>query len=167
MREIFNRYWIDEYGVITSKVTRDLSTGEQKIIQPFYDKDGYKRVSLVTDKGRKKFRVNRLVAFAYIQNPQNKPFVNHIDGNKQNDYVENLEWVTASENKIHALRTGLETRTRWTYHIYDEQRLVKVCKSYEECKDFIGCGKSSVQDAIHKGWRIFKRYTIKQHYNYS
>lgn len=107
MRDLFGRYLISEDGIITSKITKNTLTGEQKIIVPFLDRDGYKRVSLVTDDGRKKFRVGRLVAMVYIPNPDNKPVIDHVDCNKKNDSKNNLEWVTVSENTIRAIENGL------------------------------------------------------------
>lgn len=65
-------------------------------------KQGYLIVHLCKDRKVLSFRVHRLVAVAFIPNPDNKPFVNHIDGNKHNNCIENLEWVTAVENVIHA-----------------------------------------------------------------
>ena len=56
---------------------------------------------------RKDFKIHRLVAIHFIDNPDNKPFVNHIDGNKLNNNVNNLEWVTEKENTQHAIKTGL------------------------------------------------------------
>lgn len=59
---------------------------------------GYLRVDLFNEDGRKHFKVHRLVAEAFIPNPENKPQVNHIDGNNQNNSITNLEWVTNAEN---------------------------------------------------------------------
>ena len=60
----------------------------------------------------KHFRINRLVAQAFIPNPDNKPFVNHIDGDKTNNNISNLDWVSPSENSFHAYQTGLRTGNR-------------------------------------------------------
>lgn len=64
-------------------------------------------VRLLKHGQRKYASVHRLVAKAFLPNPNNYPVVNHRDGNKYNNHVSNLEWVTYSENNLHALRTGL------------------------------------------------------------
>jgi len=82
----------------------------QKILKQTISKTGYYTVSTRFG-GRtgvvKCFKMHRLVADAFIYNPLEKPVVNHIDGNKLNNNVGNLEWVTDSENSRHAHRTGL------------------------------------------------------------
>lgn len=77
-----------------------------KCLKPF-DNDGYLRVAFNCNNQYKRFLVHRLVAEAFIPNPENKPFINHIDGNKRNNNIDNLEWVSASENTRHAIRIGL------------------------------------------------------------
>jgi len=72
------------------------------------DTKGYRQVTLPYGDGRiKMYKVGRLVAENFIVNEIENLQVNHIDGNKINDSVENLEWVTGSENMLHAYRTGL------------------------------------------------------------
>ena len=93
-------YTVDIFGNV-----KNLLTG--KIIKHYISEYGYHNVYLYKDGKKKGKRVNRLVAIAFIPNPLNKPQVNHIDGDKDNNNVWNLEWVTNKENSIHAGKTGL------------------------------------------------------------
>ena len=73
-----------------------------------YDKQGYQRVGLYTGNYKSKtIKVHRLVAETFIENTENKTDVNHIDGNKSNNNVYNLEWCTRSENIKHSFKIGL------------------------------------------------------------
>lgn len=73
--------------------------------------NGYQRVVLCLDKnGGKYYYLHRLVALLFIPNPNNLPYINHKDGNKSNNCVDNLEWCTKSENEKHAWRTGLKNK---------------------------------------------------------
>ena len=82
---------------------------KERILKPRENKNrnGYYELSLRKDGKEKRFKVHRLVACAFIENPYNKPEVNHIDGNKSNNCVFNLEWATSKENKKHAWNIGL------------------------------------------------------------
>ena len=68
---------------------------------------GYLGFNLVKDGKSKTSKVHRVVANAFIENEHNKPEVNHKDGNKHNNHVSNLEWVTKGENQSHAYKSGL------------------------------------------------------------
>lgn len=70
----------------------------RRILKPMISNAGYERVDLFKNKNRKQFSVHRLVAMTFIDNPDQKPFVNHKDENKTNNSVDNLEWVTHVEN---------------------------------------------------------------------
>jgi hypothetical protein len=71
------------------------------------DKDGYGLLHLYKNNKNHTRKAHRLVLQAFVPNPENKPQVNHINGNKLDNRVENLEWCTDKENKIHAFATGL------------------------------------------------------------
>ncbi len=83
-----------------------LNLKSRRILKPSLNENGYLYVSLWKDKKGHTRIVHRLVAEAYIPNPQNKPFVNHIDANRANPHKDNLEWCTQSENIQHAYRIG-------------------------------------------------------------
>ena len=79
-----------------------------KILKPRISQKGYLTVLLCKDNIGKEYRIHRLVALAFIPNPENKLEVNHIDGKKQNNCVDNLEWNTRSENIKHAFAHDLK-----------------------------------------------------------
>lgn len=94
------------YSVSDEGQVRNDNTG--KILKQQIQ-NGYCHCGLSINKKQKRCRVHRLVAQAFIPNPENKEYVNHKNGDRQDNTVENLEWVTASENAIHAIKTGLRT----------------------------------------------------------
>ena len=65
--------------------------------------EGYQRIVLMKDAIKKRYMCHRLVAETFIPNPDNKPFINHINGNRSDNRVENLEWCTQSENERHSI----------------------------------------------------------------
>ena len=97
-------YSVNEIGYVRNDITN-------YILKPAIQQ-GYAHVTIYINKKGKRVKIHRLVATAFIPNPENKPYVNHIDGIRSNNTVENLEWVTASENTQHAVNTGLFLSTR-------------------------------------------------------
>ena len=95
-------YQVSNYGRVKSSYR-----GLNRILRPTVNPDGYIYFRLSLQNNLKGKLAHILVATAFIDNPKNKIQVNHIDGLKWNNYVENLEWVTPSENQYHAYRTGL------------------------------------------------------------
>jgi hypothetical protein len=84
------------YEVSDAGEVRNIVTG--KVLKPGLTADGYHRVTLYIDGAESKWLVHRLVALHFIENPENKPDVDHIDRDKTNNHVSNLRWATCSEN---------------------------------------------------------------------
>lgn len=105
----------ESYEVSTWGRVRSLNykgTGKIEIMKQKEDKYGYLVVRLYKNGKRKEYFVHRLVAIMFIPNPYNKPTVNHINENKHDNRVENLEWATQKEQINHGTRTERQAKTR-------------------------------------------------------
>lgn len=112
----FKGYFIGRDGIVYSNLGQGNRNKDKTVplyeIKPRRGKTGYMRVymrSVVTGKRVDRY-VHRLVALYFIPNPENKQYVNHIDGNRANNSIENLEWVTMKENNNHAEKYGRARR---------------------------------------------------------
>ncbi len=134
----------------------------EKLLTPHIDKLGRKQVALCLDGGIKAIRVHRLVAKAFIPNPENKPQVNHLDNNPSNNNVSNLEWCTPHENTQHMLKQGRcnpPVGERQGKHVLSNEIVSKIkelqnTKTYIEISHMFGLNKTTVYDIIkNKTWK--------------
>jgi HNH endonuclease family protein len=121
------RYEVSDTGIVFS-INK---SGKEKILKHFITDDGYHRVVIHLHGVKYTKQVHRLVAMAFIPNPENKPQVNHINGNKDINTVENLEWNTPKENIEHAWAHGLSHPAYCENHpnaVYTDEQIHNVCK---------------------------------------
>lgn len=155
-----SNYFVDTDGNIYGK-SKKLKTNQVH--------GGYSSVLIsYHNKEKKRWLVHRLVAELFVPNPENKPLVNHIDGNKQNNKVENLEWVTYKENNNHARRLGLYSDEEGTLFsaVFTREQIIRVCEMLAEGRrdvditEATGVSKSGVQNVrSRKQWtHISKDY---------
>lgn len=78
------------------------------ILKQTVRKDGYHAISFCYKRKHVNYLIHRLVASHFVKNPESKPQVNHKDGDKSNNFANNLEWCTPSENMLHSYSTGLQ-----------------------------------------------------------
>lgn len=119
------KYQVSNFGQVRSfkyKTPRILRAGLMQ---------GYLGVQLCKNGTIKTCKVHRLAAQAFIPNPDNKPQVNHIDGDKTNNRVDNLEWCTGAENATHALVTGLQKSGAKLYNAkFTDEQASEILKLY-------------------------------------
>ena len=132
-------------------------------LQLSLDQYGYKQVILVNNGVRKRHLLHRMVAQAFIPNPENKPQVNHLDENKTNNNVSNLEWVTSKENINHGTRTE---RQICTQRIIQKSRPV-ICsngviyRSTREASRLLGLDNSSLNKVLKGKRKTVGGFTFK------
>ncbi|EQB34794.1 hypothetical protein M948_20655 [Virgibacillus sp. CM-4] len=154
--EGYERYQISNFGSVIGMKGRMKSRANAR---------GYFIIGLrkPNDRKQRMFSIHRLVAEHFIDNPYGKNYVNHIDGDKSNNTVDNLEWVTQSENQIHAYTTNLQVKTpeqveRMKYYAKKKRRPIRVVnkklgidKTFESIKDaseHIECNEKTLRNTL-------------------
>ena len=125
---------------------------------------GYYRVSLYNQGQRKRYFRHRLVAEQFLDKLEGKDFVNHIDGDKSNNSLENLEWVSQSENEKHAFENGLKQKTNKPFIIEFVNGDIKEYENQYVCAKEIGCSQSSVKNWLNGQRNPRPSYGIKKIY---
>lgn len=160
--ETFNR----ELEINTNGTVRYSDT--KKYVTYRFRKDGYISNYITIKEGLYASRLNhRLVAIAFIDNPENKPQVNHIDGVKDNNRVSNLEWVTPSENIQHALSHGLFNGQCEYKLTYDDAVVIRAKlsdgKSVTKIAEEYGVSTTAIRDIKHN--RSFLHEKVYKNFN--
>lgn len=153
------RYQVSNLGNV--RITSYRNTGMKRLMKISLTNCGYCKVELYRDKKGKMQYVHRLVAMAFIPNPHNKPQVNHIDGNKTNNSVSNLEWASASDNQLHSIAHNLREPSPMTGRfgksnptskpIYQYDLTGKIIKRWDSISDacrYLGVSHSSITQCL-------------------
>lgn len=142
-------YTINTEGIVAA------SNGKTRI--PYKNHRGYLRINLSKNNKVKSFSVHRLVAAAFIDNPDNRPDVNHINGIRDDNRVINLEWCTQSENQIHAFNIGLQKGNMGSANgsskLYesDIKHIRSICGvSHKFIAEIYGVGRRTIDRIIEK-----------------
>lgn len=144
IREIGTTYYITQDGKCYNSITGKYLKGQEN------PKNHYISYNLTLPSGKKKrCYAHRLVALAFIPNPDNKTEVNHIDGNKLNNCVGNLEWATPAENKQYAIEKGLKA-TKKIYCFSKDKKLVAIYKNMREASSAVGLSVGAIQQEVTK-----------------
>ncbi|WP_053032139.1 NUMOD4 domain-containing protein [Staphylococcus haemolyticus] len=158
-------YQVSNLGNIKSidrsiKRSTSLMKLKNKPISQYVGNRGYPMVSLCINGKCKRYLVHRIVAIAFLPNPLNKAYVNHIDGNKQNSNLENLEWSTPTENSIHAHKHGLANVARGERQHSSKLTVDRVkyiresSKTVRELSIMFNVSKQSIRDVkMKRSWK--------------
>jgi len=163
IKETNNRYSISNLGnvkknkeLITRKNGRSQVINE-KLLTPIPNNSGYLKVRCNIEKGIvKNIYIHRLVANYFINNPEKKPQVNHINGIKYHNNVENLEWCTSKENINHAWKTGLSSPTNNIKIIIRGKEF----NSILEASKHLNIDRNTMSKCLKKGYYLNSKYAV-------
>lgn len=170
MTEIFKIIPDTEGMYSVSNLGRIRNNATAYVLNPFMTDRGYLQVSIqfTSRSDRISISVHKLVARAFVENPNEKPYVNHKDGNKTNNVALNLEWVTPLENNEHAVKSGLIVSGEDSYlHKLIESEVHEIIRLLQEGKRNIELAKrynvahSTIDDIrCNRTWRFIERLPI-------
>ena len=152
-------YQISSYGRVKNIKTGNILTGDTNNI-------GYKRVCLYTP-NKKRFFIHRLVAYHFCEGYEDNLVVNHKDGNKQNNMADNLEWVTRSENDLHAYKLNLrqphpcQFKHRIIAYDINSDNIIKVYENVQECSDDLKVARSNIYNCCNGKQKTCKGYRLR------
>jgi len=138
---------------ITSSARFPVRKWKNRVLKKKIDKYNSERVELWNENGHKTFLVHRLVANAFLGECEDSTLtVNHKDGNRLNNSVDNLEWMTRADNIRHGFRTGLYTAQKSCRLTINNEEYA--FRSMEEATRFIGRGRGYISEQLKRGGKI-------------
>lgn len=159
--EYEGKYKMSSFGYIKSIERLEINGNHMakinsRILIPDVSKTGYNRVTLTKDGKHKRFLVHRLAGVMFINNPENKPEINHESGDKSENGIHNLSWATSSENSLHSYKNKLR-EAPWIGKFGKDHNTSKEVNQYsingiyiatfsscKEAEDITGCSKHSI-----------------------
>ncbi len=160
------KYIISNFGEVISLPRTKQNHTKQQYVEPkeirkiINNKNGYVYVQLWKKSSYKNIRLHKLVAQAFIPNPNNYPQINHIDGNKTNNRADNLEWCTASHNLLHAYKLGLANNDKRKIKIGQysmDGKLLKTFNSLTEASKLTGVNMQKISLCINNKYKYRNR----------
>lgn len=152
--EGFNKYEISKCGEIRNVKTK-------KILSQYMSSDYYSILLSDNNKKRHTFRVHRLVALTYLKNPNKYKLVNHKDGIKTNNNVNNLEWCNHSQNVLHAMNTRLNNSRKIIHQIDKDDNIINIFNSIKDASTKLQLNTSAISRVCNGIYKHTKGYIFK------